>query len=188
VIHFSEQYDTMTDQELISAYQANGDQSHVASLYGNYMELVKGLCMNYLKNAADSEDAVMEIYEILVNKLKTHQVEHFKSWLYILSKNHCLSKIRKDKKHKDWESKLALHTHSQDVFHPFEESMKEHLLDKLENCLEKLIDSQQTCITRFYIEKQSYKEISTSLSMSWNRVRSLIQNGRRNLKICIEDS
>jgi len=66
--------------------------------------------------------------------------------------------------------------------------MKEQLLEKLDDCLQKLIDTQQTCITQFYIEKQSYKEISSNLSMSWNRVRSLIQNGRRNLKLCIEQS
>jgi len=188
LIKLSKHKTTKADIDLINAYKADGDPTHVAELYGKYIELVKGLSLKYLKNKSDSDDAVMEIYELLVKKLKTHEVEHFKSWLYILSKNHCLGKLREYKKKNDWEDNYLSTVSESSDFHPFEDDVKEQLLDKMEDCLGKLIDTQKSCITRFYIEKESYKEISSSLSLSWNRVRSLIQNGRRNLKICIEQS
>lgn len=177
-----------SDEELIRAYQQDGDAQHIAQLYSKYIELVYGLCLKCLKDKEGSEDAVMDIYEVLLKKLKSHQVDYFKSWLYILSKNHCLGEIRKQQKqHKLKEAYGETQTTSE-TFHPFDDGMKEQLLDKLDDCLQKLIDTQKTCITQFYIEKQSYKEISSNLSLSWNRVRSLIQNGRRNLKLCIEQS
>lgn len=188
MIQLSKHKTALSDEDLIKAYKVDDDPTHVAALYGKYIELVKGLCLKYLKNGSDSDDAVMEIYELLVKKLKTHEVEHFKSWLYILSKNHCLGKLRENKKKSDWENDYLTTAHESSSFHPFEEDVKEQMLNKMEDCLEKLIDTQKVCVTRFYIKKESYKEISTSMSMSWNRVRSLIQNGRRNLKICIEQS
>ncbi len=188
MIQLSKHKTALSDEDLIKAYKADADPTHVAALYGKYIELVKGLCLKYLKNNTDSDDAVMDIYELLVKKLKTHEVEHFKSWLYILSKNHCLGKLRDNKKKTDWENDYLTTVDETSSFHPFDEDIKEHMLVKMEGCLEKLNDRQKACITRFYIEKQSYEDITSSLSMSWNRVRSLIQNGRRNLKICIEQS
>jgi RNA polymerase sigma-70 factor (ECF subfamily) len=38
----------------------------------------------------------------------------------------------------------------------------------------------------FYFEEKSYKEISVLIAEDVGKVRSYIQNGRRNLKICLE--
>jgi len=73
---------------------------------------------------------------------------------------------------------------------PFSEldELKEEQLIQLRKCLVRLMDKQKECLTRFYFEEQPYKEISTQLDISWSRVRSLIQNGKRNLKICMKRS
>ena len=41
-------------------------------------------------------------------------------------------------------------------------------------------------IRLFYLENKCHNEITEMTGMDWNRVRSLIQNGRRNLKNCME--
>lgn len=160
---------------------------YVSDLYSKYVELVFGLCLKYLHDEEKSKDAVMDIYELVVKKVQEHEVDHFKSWLYIVSKNHCLGVLRKKKKELDKKDSYAkINGHA--VFHPFQEDLKEAQLQQLESCIEHLIDTQQTCIKMFYLDKNSYKEIANQLQMSWSRIRSLIQNGRRNLKICIEQS
>jgi RNA polymerase sigma-70 factor (ECF subfamily) len=63
---------------------------------------------------------------------------------------------------------------------------QEEQFDRLETCIEKLPDDQRTAIRLFYLENKSYKEIETATGMEWNKVRSYIQNGRRNLKICLQ--
>jgi RNA polymerase sigma-70 factor (ECF subfamily) len=63
---------------------------------------------------------------------------------------------------------------------------KEENYQKLANCLGTLTADQQNAIQLFYLEGKCYNEIVTITGQEWNQVRSCIQNGRRNLKICME--
>jgi RNA polymerase sigma-70 factor (ECF subfamily) len=63
---------------------------------------------------------------------------------------------------------------------------KEENFQKLEHCLGTLSDDQQEAIRLFYLEGKCYNEIVRITGRDWNYVRSCIQNGRRNLKICME--
>lgn len=176
-----------SDQELLFAYKSKGDTQALGNLYKDYMELVYGVCMKYLKNTADSEDAVMGIYELIANKLKTQEVDNFKSWLFVVSKNYCLNKLRKDKKELTKEKELYL-MQSSAFFHPDEVNEKEKQFKLLEECMKNLPESQKRMIELFYYKKISYQEIVNQEQISWNMVRSNIQNGRRNLKQCIESN
>ena len=89
---------SITDLELIQEYRTGGNKDALALLFERYTELIFGVCMKYLKEPSSSEDATMEIFELLMEKLKSHDVKHFKSWLYVLTKNHCLQIIRKHNK------------------------------------------------------------------------------------------
>lgn len=173
------------DQELILAYKNNANTQALGKLYKAYMPLVFGLCMKYLKNTADSEDAVMGIYELVAEKLKKQEVENFKSWLYVVSKHYCLDKLRKDKRDLTKEKELYL-MQSKENFHPDEVKDSDKKFDLLEQCLEKLPELQKKMIDLFYYQKRSYQEIVDQEVLEWNVVRSNIQNGRRNLKKCIE--
>ena len=83
------------DLSLVAAYQESGDLEVLGELYNRYMHLVYGVCFNYFKDEEQSKDAVMQIFEELVVKLKVHQVQNFKSWLHVLTRNHCLMALRK---------------------------------------------------------------------------------------------
>lgn len=173
------------DNELILAYKEKGNIQALGELYSSYMSLIYGLCLKYFKNKEDSEDAVMGIYELISVKLKTQEVNNFKSWLFVVSKNYCLDKLRKDKRDLTKEKQLTL-MQSSEYFHPDEVNEREREFNLLEQCLEKLPELQKQMIDLFYYQKKSYQEIVDSERVSWNRVRSNIQNGRRNLKQCIE--
>ena len=85
------------DKELIQQYKASGSLNILGELYQRYMELVYGVCLKYLKEPEEAKDCVLNIFEELVTKLKKHDVDNFKAWLYRLTKNHCLMKLRKRK-------------------------------------------------------------------------------------------
>ena len=175
------------DNKLVLAYREKGDLQALGELYNTYMPLIYGLCMKYCKNKEDSEDAVMGIYELIANKLKTQEVSNFKSWLFVVSKNFCLDKLRKEKRYLTKEKDFNL-MQSSEYFHPDEVNDKETRFNLLEQCLEKLPDLQKQMIDLFYYQKISYQEIVNLKGITWNRVRSNIQNGRRNLKQCIESN
>ncbi|MGH2565520.1 MAG: RNA polymerase sigma factor, partial [Ginsengibacter sp.] len=149
------------------------------------MELVYGVCLKYFKEPERAKDSVMIIFEELVTKLKKHEVENFKSWLYQLAKNHCLMQLRSAKNIKTVEFSPDLMQNEENV-HLNGVLEKEENLKKLEYCLGTLAEEQRQTIQLFYLEGKCYNEIVEITGIEWNQVRSFIQNGRRNLKNCME--
>lgn len=178
-------YTTATDQELVTLYREKGDLEVLGALYQRYMELVYGVCLKYLKDPEASKDAVMQIFEELITKLPRFEVTNFKSWLHVLSKNHCLMQLRSGKNKQTTELK-EWDVQSEENLHHAGISEQETNLRIMEDCLTQLVADQQRTIRLFYLEEKSYKEIVELTGMDWNKVRSLVQNGRRNLRICME--
>jgi RNA polymerase sigma-70 factor (ECF subfamily) len=176
---------TQSDEALVALYQRTNQQDFLAQLFLRYSDLVYGTCLKYLSDPEKAKDATMNIYYELVKKLKNHEVANFKSWLYVLSKNHCLMELRKQKRHPVTVSasdfmQTEQFEHLENVFD------KEEQLQSLSICLDQLNESQKETVRLFYIENKCYQEIAALTGNDWNKVRSLIQNGRRNLKICME--
>ncbi len=174
-----------TDEDLLAAYREAGDQQLLATLYLRYTDLVYGTCIKYLKDAEAAKDAVMNIYQELLSKLQQHQVDNFKSWLYVVAKNHCLMQLRKEKKTMTVSLEPGI-MQSEDFSHLDNVLEKEQDFKRLELCLEKLPDAQKQAVQLFYLQSKCYHEITELTGSDWNKVRSLIQNGRRNLKNCME--
>ena len=178
-------YNMVGDNELIQRYKESGDLTILGVLFSRYMPLVYGVCLKYLKDREESRDAVMQIFEKLVTSLKEHDVVHFKSWLYVTSRNHCLMDLRA-RKRKSFEE-IPAHLMEMDAFmHLEDEPEMESNLSKLEHCIEQLISEQKHCIKLFYMQQKCYKEIVQLTGFDDNKVKSFIQNGKRNLKICME--
>jgi RNA polymerase sigma factor (sigma-70 family) len=175
----------LTDEELVSEYQKQGDVRVLGTLYQRYMSMVYGVALKYLKNREESRDVVMQIFEKLVETLKSHQVQHFKSWLYATSRNHCLMQLRAGKG--KFFTEIDEHFMESDaVAHLEEEPEMELNISKLEKCIGELADEQKTCVQLFYLQQKCYKDICTLTGFDDNKVKSYIQNGKRNLKICME--
>ena len=177
--------DTASDEELVNAYRQSSDLNILASLYQRYMDLLYAVCLKYLREPDAAKDAVMNIFEELTQKLLRHKVDHFKGWIYTLAKNHCLIQLR---------SSGRLKTHSLDLenmqsaeeLHLNAVNQREEHLNRLSKCMDTLSAEQKAVIGLFYLENKCYKEIGTITGLDWAKVRSHIQNGRRNLKICMD--
>lgn len=175
----------ISDKELLSLYQQGMDLQVLGELYSRYMELVYAVCLKYLKDPEQSRDAVMQIFEELVKKLHRHEVDNFKSWLHTVAKNHCLMQLRTPKNLKTTEFKGDI-MQSEDEVHLNGVLSREENFQKMEKCLETLPAEQKLSVEMFYLQNKCYKEIAEVTGLDWNKVRSHIQNGRRNLKICME--
>jgi RNA polymerase sigma factor (sigma-70 family) len=175
---------TATDLELVRLYKKERDIRVLSELYQRYMDLLFGVCMKYLKNPEEAKDAVMSIFEELISKLMKHDVTNFSGWLYTLAKNHCLMQLRSGKRMKIISDpdlmQLAENPHLNGVF-----ENEEHL-NQLTKCIDGLSPEQKMTIQLFYLQNKSYREIASVTQTEWNKVRSQVQNARRNLKICME--
>ncbi len=175
----------LPDDELVEKYKATSDLQVLSDLYQRYMELVYGVCLKYLKDEEESKDAVINIYEELVGKLQKYPVNNFKPWLYQLAKNHCLMKLRSDKKFTKVQMDVSF-MQNEETVHLNAVMEKEEHFNQLDFCMDQLVSEQKAVVTLFYLEGKCYNEITTITGIEWKNVRSFIQNGRRNLKICMD--
>jgi RNA polymerase sigma-70 factor (ECF subfamily) len=172
--------ENLSDAELIAKYQTNGHKKYLSPLFERYSHLLFGLCMKYFKDDATSKDAVLAIFEKLIVDLKKQEVKSFKSWIYVVAKNHCLMQIRS---RTTAEKKLNEYEHQQQFEnYPVDENM-EVKLTHLEEVIEELKEEQRECIKLFFMEEKCYQEIVVITGYPLKKVKSYIQNGKRNLKI-----
>jgi RNA polymerase sigma factor (sigma-70 family) len=167
-------------------YKTEKDISVLSALFLRYLDLSLGVCTKYLKDSEKAKDAVMDVFEQLPRKLRQHEIGNFRSWLYVVLKNHCLMQLRSSRNGKI----IPLednYMQSAEAMHPDTDTReKEYELDKLRGCIENLTGTQKQSVTLFYLENKCYKDISAITGFDFNKVRSLIQNGKRNLKLCME--
>ncbi len=178
----------LSDQELIERYKKNREQKFLAELFSRYTHLIMGVCMKYLKNVEAAKDGVMNLYESLTEKLITSEITNFGGWLYVVAKNYCIAELRKQAKIDNDQNKLAESMEFELQERPIIEHTLEEQLTVLEKCIEELNKEQGTCVSLFYMKKKSYKEVTNLTGYTLNKVKSNIQNGKRNLKQCIESS
>jgi len=176
-------YQQLSDKELIDLYITDRCEYTLPLLYERYAHLVMGSCMNYLKQAENAEDITMRIFGELGAKLLKHDVQHFKSWLYQVTRNECLQYLRKFKPYET----TVINELNQPADEQDEQAViLEGRLQLLEQAISHLKDEQKICVELFYLRQQSYNEISEQLSIPLNTVKSAIQNGKRNLKLWME--
>ncbi|MEP7237178.1 MAG: sigma-70 family RNA polymerase sigma factor [Ferruginibacter sp.] len=178
-------YGDINDTELLNRFYADHDNEWLGILLERYTMLLLGVSMKYLKNEEEAKDAVQQVFLKAINELHKYKVEYFKSWIYMIAKNHCLMKLRdKGRFNAEITEKTLITPAEPDGNSTHIE--KEKTLDNLSLALAQLNKEQQQCVTLFYLEKKSYQEISEQSDFSILQVKSHIQNGKRNLKIIME--
>lgn len=174
-------YSSLNDEELLNRFKKEPINAILGEYYIRYGHLVMGVALKYLKNINDAEDITMSVFENLPEKLKKHSINNFKSWLYSVVKNECLMCLRKkDFASSEFISELEQKENIEEVI------QLEEKLNILEQTINELNEEQKICIRLFYIEKKSYQEISEKIKLDIKKVKSAIQNGKRNLKIKLE--
>jgi RNA polymerase sigma-70 factor (ECF subfamily) len=179
-----------TDEELIKSFRSTGNLEILGELYSRYMHLVYGVCLKYLKNREESMDAVMQIFEKLITDIPKQEIKNFSSWLHVVTKNYCLMQLRSVKSQKarldEWAADPVNYMENVSEMHPIDRDEPD-MQEALNECIEKLKEEQKYCIRQFYYENKCYREIAGTLGISEKKVKSYLQNGKRNLKLCLEE-
>ena len=181
----TEEYAHIDDQQLLHYFYQDKNNEWLGILLPRYTLLLLGVCVKYLKNEELAKDAVQQVFIKAITELHKYKVDYFKSWIYMVAKNHCLMQLR-DK------NKATLEMKEQYVQKPYEQTdvpsqiEKDHQLQNMEIALQQLSIEQKQCVTLFYLQKLSYQQIATQTSFTLLQVKSHIQNGKRNLKLILE--
>lgn len=177
--------------DYIAAYRATGDLAVLGELYEQHMDLVYAVCFNYLRDEDEAKDAVMNLFEQLVTDLRKHEIKQFGPWLHSVARNYCLMQLRKTNAHlkttlvtgtgSDLDDEPVMQLSADEV----DKSELEEDLTMMEACLQTLPYEQRTCLTLFYLDHKAYTEVADLTGYDLKQVKSYLQNGRRNLKICM---
>ncbi len=175
----------LSDEQIIDQIKQSGDKSGFSILYGRYAHLLLGWCLRYLKQTSASEDAVMDIMQQLLENIHKYEIKNFKNWLFLVTRNHCFMKLRSKSE------VLVDDINKMEGSEFVENSMEKHLNnERTENALHEAVqslkDEQRECIVLFYFRKKSYREIEEITGYEMKKVKSHIQNGKRNLRISLE--
>lgn len=173
----------LTDIEVINFFNSKRNQA-LEEIYNRYSALVYGVCLKYLGSREESLDTVVEIFTLLTEKVPHHEIFNFSSWLYSVTKNHCLMKLRTHKRQSE-----ALKNYVQDTEPITPEILEEEIVigENLEKAICQLSSEQKFCIELFYYQKKSYSEISEITGFTIKSVKSHLQNGKIKLKKIMEE-
>ena len=177
-------YDHISDNELLEYYYADNNQEWIGILLQRYTLLLLGVCMKYLKDETEAKDCVQQIFLKVLTEAPKYKIEFFKSWLYMVAKNHCLMRLRdkgaKSVKELTENNLTETETDKQELL------QNEMTYELLEEAMKELNEEQRICVNLFYLQKQSYQQITERTGYNLMQVKSYIQNGKRNLKIILE--
>ena len=177
--------ENITDEELLKRYCDSGDLVYFVEAYKRYMPLMYGVALKYLKRPEDAQDAVMQLFEELIVKVKETEIQSFKAWLYTCIRNNCLMEIRKKSKNLSISLDDSFMEFCDD-FHLTFVNEKENREKSLRECVEGLPERQRVSVKYFFLDELSYKEVEERTGFSSKMVKSFIQNGKRNLKLCLQ--
>ena len=182
----SERYEHITDEQLLNNFYNDRNNHWLGILLERYTLLLYGVSMKYLKDEDEAKDAVQQVFLKAITELHKYPVQYFKSWLYMVAKNHCLMRLRqrqgkisadiRDEQIADIADPLEKHHHVE----------KDRKLQLMSDSLDELSGEQKQCVTLFYLEKKSYQQIADDTGYTVMQVKSYIQNGKRNLKLLLE--
>ena len=173
-----------SNDELLELFIEGGDIAFFGELYRRYIPKLYGLCLKYLNDQEAARDAVMDIYSDLPEKVRNYEIKSFNAWLYSVAKNHCLQTLRKDKQTIFVKIEDAF-VENEDFFTQIDKLQSIEEIAALEYCITTLNMEQKKSIELFFLEEKSYLDIVDITGYELNKVKSYIQNGKRNLKSCI---
>ncbi len=179
-----------SDDELLKHYKETGNKDVFADLFKKHVSVVYGTCLFYLQDKDEAQDATMQLFEKLMLDIHKREIDHFKGWLSFVVRNHCISLIRKNKTHYK-NTKSYYEFELEDTTYETEEKIQsvsdDVLLEQMATCLPKLKEKQRLCVELFYLKDKSYQDIAKETGLELNEIKSHIQNGKRNLKLLIEE-
>jgi len=179
----------LSDEALLKEYKQTGNKELFADLFKKHVTVVYGTCLFYLQNKDEAQDATMQLFEKLMLDINQRDIENFKGWLSFVVRNHCISLIRKKNTHTK-HTKSYYEFEYQDSQYETEEAIQkvsdDAMLERMKQVLPSLKEPQRICIELFYLKNKSYQDIAADTNYTLNEIKSYIQNGKRNLKLLIE--
>jgi RNA polymerase sigma-70 factor (ECF subfamily) len=185
-----------SDEALLARFRDTGERADAEELFCRYSAHVLGICLYYLQRDEDAEDAAMEVFLAVLESASATPVANVANWLFFIARNHCFRQIKKDQRWRDLfvdlteknEADGVQNASSTALYERMEQEALEEDWERLCDAMSRLEAAQQQCLLLFYLEEKSYQQVAEITQIEPGKVRSHIQNGRRNLRRALTGS
>ena len=145
-----------------------------------------GVCVRYLSNRSDAEDAMQDIFVKIWNKADRYRPGDASAmgWLCAIARNHCIDRIRARRlpaKPIDAAFDLATHDPS-----PEKNAMNAGDQRRINSCMGELDPDKAVAIRAAYVEGYSYAELSSKYDVPLNTMRTWLRRSLQKLRKCLE--
>ena len=181
----------MTDSEIIG-HIANGDRNMFRKLVERYQPMVFRTCMGFLHHKDDADDLTQEVFIQTYQTLPAFKGDaSFSTWIYRISVNASLNKIRKSQKNQllqRLESVFGGDTLKEYSFPIPDTENPENILIQSEHrewvqrALNSLPENQRTAIVLSKYDDLPQKEIAAIMNLTEGAVEALLQRAKANLR------
>ncbi len=163
-----------------------GNRPAFGKLYDLTSAKLFGVCLRLLRDRAESEDAVQEVYiKIWHNAAKFQQAEASPmAWLIAIARNHAIDRLRA-RRAPALDLDQAFDVADQGPG-PEASAIAGDEKTKINHCLEQLPQDRAEAVRAAYVEGYSYLELATRYGLPLNTLRTWLRRSLLSLKECLE--
>ena len=158
-------------------------------LVDRYKDLVYSLALKMVKNREEAEEVAQDTFIKVFKSLSKFKGDSkFSTWIYKVTYNTCLDRLKKQKR----EQQVV----SIDEFNTNQIKSIDNALDKMENeerekaiqdCIQFLPADDAFLLTLFYFEEQSLEEIAKVIGLTANNVKVKLFRSRKKLTTILKE-
>ncbi len=155
-------------------------------IYEQHQHLVFNLCLQYLQNKQEAEEAAQDVFVKIHQKLASFEGKSsLKTWVYRITINHCLDVLRARQRHKRFGGFLSFFDEKSpdptDFDHPGVLLEDRESLETLFKKINQLPENQRTALILKYLDELPQREIADIMQISEKAVESLLMRAKSNL-------
>jgi RNA polymerase sigma-70 factor, ECF subfamily len=161
-----------------------GDTQAWGDLYREFAPAIFRFCRRAMPTREDAEDATMEIFMKLRDKLEQYdQTRSFTAWLYKVSANHCWDMLRRRKLRQDKETEDVTEIPLEcPEPNQLEKLIEERTSEEVRKALDKLGARARMALAMRYYSDMSYDEIADALGVRRAFVGVVLLRARHELR------
>jgi len=149
----------------------------ITDIWHDYYPQLKRFVSNRIKNQADTEDIVQQVFIKVNNHLDDlKEKEKLSSWIYQITRNSMVDYFRKEK----WNDELPAHLQTMDDYE--EPDLAQEVINCFESTIQQLPEKYKEALELSMLKGMSQKELSERLGISYSGAKSRVQRGREMLK------
>lgn len=171
-----------TDEKILLEKVKKGDSKSFETLVNRHKDMVYSIALKILRNKEDAEEMAMDSFVKAFNKISDFRGDStFSSWIYRVTYNLSLSKLRKNIIDTRSMDDGILQVVDESQISPLEVLLKNEKSQVVQNAISELNTESKEIISLFYFQEKRMKEVAEIMNLSESNIKVKLYRSRQKL-------